>query len=144
VETWIIFIGLFVLLLWGIPIVFVLGLLAAGVLLVGGVSLSAIISTMFGGMENFVFLAIPFFVLAGQLMNATGLTKNLLDFANLLVGRMRGGLAMVNVVASMFFAGITGAATSDSAALGAILIPAMEEDGYTTDTVVLLQLAPQL
>jgi len=131
-EALIFLVAFFVLLLLGVPIVFVLGLLGACFFLIEGLSLSAVISTMFSGMENFVFLAIPFFILAAELMNEIGMIDNLLKFCNLLVGRIRGGLAMVNIVASVFFAALTGSATSDTAALGSVLIPAMEKDGYST------------
>jgi len=120
----------FVFLIAGLPVVFVLGLSAAAIFLVGGTSLSVVITTAFTGMEQFVFLAIPFFILAGQIMNKTGLTDQLLDFSREVVGRLPGGLAMVNIVTSMFFAGISGAGTADAAAVGSILIPAMEKEGY--------------
>lgn len=85
---------------------------------------------MFSGMNSFVLMAIPLFMLTGSLMNKGGVTKHLIKLSDLLVGRLRGGLAHVNVLASMLFAGITGSALSDIAALGSILIPAMVEDGY--------------
>jgi len=78
-------------------------------------------------------LAVPFFVLAGALMNAGGITRRLVNFANLLVGHVRSGLALVNVVASMFFAGVTGAAVADTSAIGSVLIPAMKDEGYDLD-----------
>ncbi|MCX5823029.1 MAG: TRAP transporter large permease subunit, partial [Deltaproteobacteria bacterium] len=76
-------------------------------------------------------MAIPFFMVAGEAMNQAGVTKKLIDFTNILVGRFRGGLAYVNIVASMIFAGITGAAVADVSALGTIFIPSMEKEGYT-------------
>jgi C4-dicarboxylate transporter DctM subunit len=88
---------------------------------------------MFQGTDSFPLLAVPFFVLAGALMNAGGITRRLVNFANLLVGHVRSGLALVNVVASMFFAGVTGAAVADTSAIGSVLIPAMKEEGYDLD-----------
>jgi C4-dicarboxylate transporter DctM subunit len=88
---------------------------------------------MFQGTDSFPLLAVPFFILAGGLMNAGGITRRLVDFANLLVGQLRSGLALVNVVASMLFAGVTGAAVADTSAIGSVLIPAMEEEGYNLD-----------
>ncbi len=82
-------------------------------------------------MDSFVLMAIPFFMVAGEAMNQAGVTEKLVDFANVLVGRFRGGLAYVNIVASMIFAGITGAAVADVSALGTIFIPSMEREGYT-------------
>lgn len=77
-------------------------------------------------------MAVPFFILAGELMNASKITDRIVLFSKTLVGKIRGGLAHVNIVASMFFAGISGSAVADISALGSILIPAMEKDGYET------------
>ena len=85
---------------------------------------------LISGVDVFVLLAIPMFIVAGNLMNAAGISKRLVRFSIALVGSMPGGLAMVNVVASMFFSGVTGAASADTAAMGSILIPAMKEQGY--------------
>ena len=78
-------------------------------------------------------MAVPFFILAGNIMSASGMTARLLGFCNILVGWLRGGLAYINVVISMFFAGITGAAVADTSAVGSILIPAMKKEGYDID-----------
>lgn len=88
---------------------------------------------MFTGMDSFLLTAIPLFILAGNLMNAANLTKELVDFCKLLVGRIRGGMAHANVLISMIFAGMTGAGVSDTAAVGSILIPGMIKDGYKED-----------
>lgn len=82
------------------------------------------------GLDSFPFLAVPFFVLAGELMNRTGVTKALVDFSTLLVGRIRGGLAHVNVATGMLMAGISGSASADTAALASVFVPAMERAGY--------------
>lgn len=132
-EGWIIVSVGFVLLLAGIPLVFIFGLLAAGIFYAGGTSLSIIISTMFSGMESFVLLAIPLFILAGMLMEISGLTDELLEFSKVLVGRIRGGLAMITIVGEMFLSGITGTATGDAAALSSVLLPPMEKEGYPRD-----------
>ena len=85
---------------------------------------------MFTGVDYFSLVAIPFFILAGELMAKAKITDSIIGLSQQLVGRLRGGLAHVNIISSMFFAGITGAAVADTAALGPILIPAMEKEGY--------------
>lgn len=115
----------------GIPIAFCLALTSLIVIVVmGQVPLHLIPQRMFTGMDSFPLMAVPFFILAGDLMNAAGITNRIIRFATALVGSIRGGLAHVNVVASMFFAGISGSAVADTAAMSSILVPAMEEDGY--------------
>ena len=84
----------------------------------------------YGGMDGFTLMAMPFFILTGILMNRSGLTDRLLDFSRLIVGSVRGGLGYVNVVGSIVFAGVNGSAAADSSALGSILIPAMEKEGF--------------
>ena len=88
---------------------------------------------MFDAINSFSYLAVPFFILAGQLMNRTGITKRLIEFANVVIGRIHGGLAQVNILASIIFAGLTGAGVADTAAVGGILIPAMKEQGFDKD-----------
>ncbi|MDI9390641.1 MAG: TRAP transporter large permease, partial [Synergistota bacterium] len=118
----------------GIPIAFVLGLVPLLYLIFfRGIPLVAIASRLYGGIDNYTLLALPFFILAGNLMNNTGITRDLVNLSRLLVGRMRGALAQVNIIASVFFAGLTGAAVADTAALGSILIPAMVEEGYSRE-----------
>lgn len=121
-----------VLLALGVPIAFCIGLASAVAILMIGPSAPWIIvpNSMLNGMDSFPLMAVPFFVLAGDLMNRGGITIRLVNFANLLVGHVRGGLAQANVVASMLFAGITGSALADTAAIGRIMIPAMEKEGY--------------
>jgi C4-dicarboxylate transporter DctM subunit len=116
------------------PIAFCIGVSAmTGLLIQGDTPLLLVPHMMFQGTDSFPLLAVPFFVLAGALMNAGGITKRLIAFINLLMGRMKGGLALVNIAASMFFAGITGAAVADTSAIGSVLIPAMEKEGYDAD-----------
>lgn len=93
-------------------------------------SLMTGVTRIFTGLDSVTLLAVPFFLLAGELMNRGGSTQKLIHAANLTVGRIRGGLAQGNVLASLLFAGITGAAVADVAALGAIFIPSMDEQGY--------------
>ncbi|MFK7963464.1 MAG: TRAP transporter large permease, partial [Burkholderiaceae bacterium] len=86
---------------------------------------------IFGGINQFPLLAIPMFILAGEIMNRGGITMRLVDFAKTLVGHFRGGLAHVNILSSLLFAGLSGSAVADTSALGSMLIPAMEKDGYS-------------
>jgi len=123
-----------VLLIIGIPIAFVLGLTSLSyILITKTISLRILALRMYGGIDEFVLLAIPFFIFAGQLMTRSGITEDLVRLSDILVGKIRGGLAHINIVASIFFAGLTGAATSDVAALGSVLIPSMKKQGYTPE-----------
>ncbi|NIQ11772.1 MAG: TRAP transporter large permease subunit, partial [Gammaproteobacteria bacterium] len=88
---------------------------------------------VFVGLDNFLLLAVPLFILAGKLMNASGITNRLVNFFYILIGHIRGGLAYVNIIASIFFAGITGAGAADTAAIGSIMIPAMKKEGYSSE-----------
>ncbi len=116
----------------GTPIAFVLGL--AGVIALvgssGGSLLMLVPQQIFSGMNSFVLMAIPFFILAGELMNAAGITSKIVNLSNALVGRMKGGLGHVNIVANVIFATMSGAAVAAVAGLGTILIPSMEQSGY--------------
>lgn len=115
----------------GLPIVLAIGgATLVHVFDVGPAVLQIFMQRLFAGMTNYSFAAVPLFILAGGLMTGTGITKRLLRLCNALVGHLRGALAQVNIVASIFFAGISGSALADTAALGSVLIPAMEEDGY--------------
>ena len=93
----------------------------------------SVLQQIFRGVDSFVLLAVPFFILAGYIMNEAKVTDKLIALANALVGFVRGGLAMVNVVVSMMFAGISGSSTADTAGVGSVLIPQMVKRGYTTD-----------
>ena len=115
----------------GLPIVLAIGSATLMHLVdVGPRVLQIFVQRIFAGMTNYSFAAVPLFILAGGLMTGTGITERLLRFCNALVGHIRGSLAQVNIVASIFFAGISGSALADTAALGSVLIPAMEQDGY--------------
>ncbi|MGG5819798.1 TRAP transporter large permease [Falsiroseomonas sp. HW251] len=117
-------------LLAGFPVAVVLGLSSAVYLLAAGLPLAIIPQKMFSGMDSFVLLSIPAFILAGNLMNGGGITDRIIRFANAVVGHVRGGLAQTNVAGSMVFAGISGTAAADAASLGAVLIPGMQRAGY--------------
>jgi tripartite ATP-independent transporter DctM subunit len=95
------------------------------------IPLSIVPQRIFAGVNNFILLCIPFFMLAGELMAVTPLFEKLINLFRAFLGHVKGGLSHVNIVVSMFFAGITGAATADTSAVGGLLIPAMEKDGYT-------------
>lgn len=122
-----------VFLLVGLPVVFGL-LLAPGLLLwMNGQErdIALLYRNVYNGMDSFPLMAIPFFMLAGELMNRGGITSRLVEFAQALMGHLRGGLAHVNILSSMLFAGLSGSAVADTSALGSMLIPAMEKQGYS-------------
>lgn len=121
-------------LLIGVPIAFVLGLTPLMAMMTQGETpLILAAQRIFTGIDSPILMAVPFFILAGNIMSAGSMTGRLVAFCNILVGWLRGGLAYVNVVISMIFAGITGAAVADTSAVGSILIPAMKKEGYDTD-----------
>ncbi len=121
------------LLLLGMPLVFAMGSTAVIYLYIADIHLSMLAQRMTSAVDSFLILAIPFFYLAGELMNACKLTDRIVAMAKALVGHIQGGLAQVNIVASMIFAGMSGSATADTAALGSVLIPAMQKEGYHAD-----------
>lgn len=125
---------LLVLVIMGVPIAIALGFVALVAMISGpgGVgSLPNAALVMFDGATSFPLIAIPLFILAGAIMNTSGISRRLIAFASAVVGFIRGGLAMVSISASLFFAEISGSAVADVAALGSILIPAMKEKGYS-------------
>ena len=130
---------LFLLIALGLPIALSIGLPAIGLMLTpgvfpAGVQLSAlgqtIVQLLFAGVDSFDLLAVPLFMLAGAIMETGGISRQLIDFSDSLVGWVPGGLACACIVASMFFAGISGSAAADTAAIGAVVIPAMIRQGY--------------
>ena len=122
--------SLFILLIIGMPIAYALGISAFATAFYVNLPLEAILLKLSDGVDNFSLLAIPFFVLAGALMAEGGMAWRLVAFANIFVGFMRGGLAMVNILASMFFGGISGSAVADTSSIGSIMIPMMKKQGY--------------
>ncbi|MEZ5535879.1 MAG: TRAP transporter large permease [Thiolinea sp.] len=127
-------IGVFVLgILLGIPVAITLGLASAAYLLSADIPLVVIPQKMYAGMDVFVLLCIPGFILAGNLMNNGGITERIIRFANALVGWVRGGLGLTNVAGSMLFGGISGTAVADAASIGGMMIPGMKKAGYPAD-----------
>jgi tripartite ATP-independent transporter DctM subunit len=126
----ILLLGFFLLLLMGVPVAFCVGLAALGAVFSAGIPAFVIFQRMFGGVDSFTLLAIPFFIFMGNIMDTGGIARRIVGFANIIIGQIRGGLAAVNVLASMFFAGISGSAVADTSSIGAMLIPMMYEEGY--------------
>ena len=124
---------LIVLLFLGIPVAHAIGLESMIYMLRSGIDLSAIPQKFYVGVDSFTLLALPGFMLAGNLMNQGGITVRIVDFCKKLLGNIRGALGIANVVASMIFGGISGSAVGDTASIGAILIPAMKKEGYPED-----------
>jgi tripartite ATP-independent transporter DctM subunit len=124
-----------VLLLLGAPIALfmVLSGLAGAVSIGGPEFLEIVADRMFAGVSGFMLMAVPYFIFTAELMNRAGLTQRLIDFNNALLGRLRGALSHVNITASLFFAGLTGAAITDTVAIGKLMIPAMKKQGYPAD-----------
>lgn len=124
-------VALGVLILAGVPIAYALGLSAAVFFVVEDPALlQALPQRLFAGLNSYALLALPLFILMGLVMNAAQITGRLLEFSALFVGRVQGGLALVNVAASMLFGGISGSSASDTASIGSVLIPEMEKRGY--------------
>jgi TRAP-type transport system large permease protein len=121
------------LLLAGVPIAFALGLAGAIEIVVQNFKLVSVPSRMFTGIDSFVLLAAPFYILAGEVMNRGGVTERLIKFAMLLTGRFTGGTAYANTVTSIIFAGISGTAIADTAALGQVFIKGMPREGYSKE-----------
>jgi len=127
------FVSLFALMLMRVPIAFALALSCIGYIALEGLPPVLLMHNMVNGMNSFPLLAIPFFILAGALMNSSGITSRIFAFARSIVGWMHGGLGHVNVGASIIFAGMSGAAVADAGGLGAIEIKAMRDAGYDDD-----------
>ena len=125
----ILFITFFIFLLMGIPIAICLGLASICAIIYSGTSLSIVATNMYSGISKFLLLAIPFFVLSGNIMAKAGISKRLIKFVNTCVGHKRGGIAIVCVIVSCFFGAISGSGPATVAALGAVLIPAMIFEG---------------
>jgi tripartite ATP-independent transporter DctM subunit len=123
--------SLFALMIMGMPIAYSLGVAAIITSLYVGLPTEAVLLKVSDGVDDFALLAIPFFVFAGALMAEGGMARRLVAFANIFVGWLRGGLAMVNILASMFFGGISGSAVADTSSIGSIMIPMMRKEGYS-------------
>lgn len=125
--------GFGILLVLKVPITFSLAISSMVTAFYLNIPLLAIVQRMMQGVRIFSLLAIPFFILAGEIMSKGGISRRLIVFSNLIVGRMRGGLAQVNVLASMFFGGISGSAVADVSSIGTIMVPMMKKKGYDAD-----------
>ena len=123
----------FLMILLRFPIAYAVGLSSVFCLLVQGANLADVCRLMVKGISSFSLMAVPFFISMGVLMGSGGISEKLIALANACVGWMRGGLAMVNVVASYFFGGISGSAAADTASIGSIMIPMMVDEGYDAD-----------
>ncbi len=126
-----------VLMIIGVPIAFVIGIIAlTGIMSVPNIPEVTMPMKMLNGIDSFVLLAVPLFILAANLMNHGKVSQKLIDLALTMVGHIRGGLAQANILVSMMFAGVSGAAQADTAGVGKILIPNMKKQGYDTETAV--------
>ncbi len=123
----------FIMIMLRFPIAYAVGLASCLCLWVQGLPFSNICQYMVKGISSFSLMAVPFFITMGVLMGSGGISEKLIALANACVGWMRGGMAMVNIVASYFFGGISGSASADTASLGSILIPMMVDQGYDAD-----------
>jgi tripartite ATP-independent transporter DctM subunit len=124
---------LIVLLIAGLPLFFAMGAASAFYMFMSDIPIALMSQRMTASVNGFIILAIPFFYLAGELMNLCRLTDKIIAMSRALVGHIHGGLAQVNIFASMIFAGMSGSATADTAALGSVLIPGMKKEGYPAD-----------
>lgn len=126
----ILFSSLIILFALGIPVAFSMGLASIFAMMDSGISLQVVIQRVFSSLDSFPLMAIPFFILAGNIMEYSGISQRLINLANSIVGRMTGGLGMVTVLTAMFFASISGSSAATTAAIGSILIPAMVKRGF--------------
>lgn len=127
---WLILGIFFILLVMGVPVAFDVGIAAVIYLVSQGKDLIIVTQRIFAGGDSFTLMAIPLFIFAGEIMNACGVTKRIVGFANELVGFIHGGLAHVNILASMLFAGVSGSTSADVASIGGMLIGSMDEAGF--------------
>lgn len=125
--------GFLLLVLLRVPMVYAVGFSTAATMLVLDIPINMMVSNMVKGLNSFSLMAIPFFILAGEIMGAGGISDQLVALAKSLIGHVRGGLAQANVLDSMFFGGISGSPVADISSLGSIMIPIMERDGYDKD-----------
>ena len=126
-------VSFFVMIFLRFPIAYAVALSSILCLLSQGRPLAVVCQQMVKGISSFSLMAVPFFITMGVLMGSGGISEKLIGLANACVGWMRGGMAMVNIVASYFFGGISGSAAADTASIGAIMIPMMVDQGYDAD-----------
>lgn len=130
---WILSLSFFLLLLLGVPIGLSIGVSAVIVLIISDIPLEMVPQTMFAGNNSFALVAVPFFILAGDILAKGGISERIVSFAESTLGRIRGGLSIVSTVASMFIAAISGSGAATTAAVGTALLPDLEEKGYDVD-----------
>ncbi len=124
------------LLLIGVPVAFAVGLASVATIIAAGLPVAVVFQKMVGGMQVFSFLAIPFFIFAGELMLHGGIADRIVRLANSLVGHVRGGLGMSNVLGCTLFGGVAGSPLADVSAMGSVMIPLMKKEGYDADYAV--------
>jgi tripartite ATP-independent transporter DctM subunit len=135
-ELWVMCGSFVLLLLLGVPVAFSIGLASVATVLAADLPMAIVFQKMVGGMQVFSFLAIPFFIFAGELMLHGGIAERIVVFANRLVGHVRGGLGMSNVVGCTLFGGVAGSPLADVSAMGSVMIPLMKREGYDADYAV--------
>ncbi len=131
----------FGLLIIKVPITFALGLSATVTAIYMQIPLMSIVQQIAKGISSFSLITIPFFILAGEIMGQGGISTRLVNFSKVIVGRIRGGLAMVDVLACLFFGGLSGSSVADTTSIGSIMIPMMEQEGYDKDFAVCVTIA---
>jgi len=143
-ETLILILSFLILLILGVPIAFSIGISASIVLAMeinNGIALATIAQRLITGLDSFSLLAIPFFILAGQIMNKGGIANRLIDFARIFVGIIPGGLLYVNIIANMLFGAISGSAVAATSAIGGFMLPKMKKQGYPEDLSAAVNIA---
>jgi tripartite ATP-independent transporter DctM subunit len=135
-ELWVMCGSFILLLLLGVPVAFSIGLASVATVLAADLPMAIVFQKMVGGMQVFSFLAIPFFIFAGELMLHGGIAERIVSFANRLVGHVRGGLGMSNVLGCTLFGGVAGSPLADVSAMGSVMIPLMKREGYDADYAV--------
>lgn len=143
-EVWLLLGSFILLLIFRVPIALslILSSLITGIYM--DIDLAALIQRMVAGLNSFALLAIPFFIIAGEIMNEGGISRRLINLANVIIGKIRGGLALVNVLASTFFGGISGSALADTSSIGAVMIPMMKKQGYDSNFSVGVQVSSSI
>ncbi|MGD8112708.1 TRAP transporter large permease [Vibrio sp. TRT 21S02] len=131
-EVWILFLVFFALLALGVPIAITLGAASLTYLFLMEIPFTVVPQKMYAGMDSFVLLCVPGFILAGNLMNRGNITEQIINLSNAMVGHIRGGLGLANVAGSMLFGGVSGTAVADTASIGGVMIPGMSKAGYDT------------
>ncbi|HCO49702.1 MAG TPA: TRAP transporter large permease, partial [Spirochaetaceae bacterium] len=135
-QIWLVFAVLLAFIFAGIPIYMSIILTTVSFMIGMNLPLNLVVIKMFGSVNSFSLMAIPFFIIAGNIMAKSDITDKIIDLSDSLVGQFKGGLGHVNILASMFFGGIQGSGIADASAIGGMLIPAMEKQGYDKDYAV--------